>query len=63
MAIPSARLISENGDEEDVMHWTTVDSVFPWKLRPGANEIYSAVDNPELSPIIKIIWYVPEKGI
>jgi len=63
MSVPSAYLISEDGAQTDVIHWTTLDSEFPWTIEPGENEIYSAVDNPELSPIITAMWYQPEGGI
>ena len=63
MAEPSAKLIGLGGEETDVTHWTTVDSAFPWRIVPGGNDVYSAVDNPELSPIIMITWYLPEGGL
>ena len=63
MAIPSVTLIDEDGTRTDATHWTTVDSVFPWYVLPGDNEIYSAVDNPELSPTISVVWHLPEGGL
>lgn len=63
MSVPSAVLIDEDGTITDVMHWTTIDSVFPWAALPGENEIYSAVDNPEFSPIITLSWYQPLGGL
>ena len=63
MSVPSAVLIKSDGTEEDVTHWTTVDSVFPWVAIPGDNDIYSNTDNPELSPVITLSWYRPEVGI
>ena len=63
MSVPSVTLISAGGEAADVTHWLTVDSVFPWSIMPGENVIYSAVDDPELSPIITLKWYLPEGGI
>ena len=63
MSVPSAILINEDGTREDVTFWTTVESDFPWAIVPGDNEVYSTTDNPELSPIITIMWDVPEVGI
>ena len=63
MAEPSAKLIDENGEVTDVTHWTTVGSAFPWRIVPGENDIYSAVDDPEFSPIIMVVWYQPEGGL
>jgi len=63
MSIPSIVLIDDTGAREDVTHWTTADSVFPWVCVPGTNDIYCAVDNPMLSPIITLIWYQPIGGL
>jgi len=63
MAAPSAALVDPSGEAADVIHWTTVDSTFPWGAVPGDNEIYSAVDDPELSPVILVAWRVPEVGL
>jgi len=59
MAVPSV-VLTGDGINEDVTHWLTHDSEFPWVVVPGVNEIYSAVDNPDRSPIISIMWYQPE---
>jgi hypothetical protein len=62
MAEPSVMLVSVDG-EEDVTHWITHDSTFPWRVIPGNNEIYSNVDDPDASPIISVLWYRPKVGI
>ena len=63
MSKPSVTLVDADGAETDVMHWTTLDSIFPWAVVPGDNAIYSNVDNPELSPVIRLSWYLPEVGL
>ena len=63
MSVPSAYLIGLDGSREDITHWISVDSEFPWAIAPGENEIYSTVDNPALSPVITIEWYMPEGGL
>ncbi|MCL2080230.1 MAG: phage tail family protein [Oscillospiraceae bacterium] len=63
MSIPSARLICSDGSAQDVTHWITLDSTFPWALLPGENEIYADADNPDMTPIITLRWRLPEVGI
>jgi len=58
MAEPSVMLVSVDS-EEDVTHWIAHGSAFPWHIAPGINEIYSNVDNPDVSPIISVLWHRP----
>ena len=62
MAEATAKL-EKDGELEDVTHWITHDSTFPFSIIPGSNELYSSVDNPNYSPIISMIWNEPRIGI
>lgn len=63
MSTPSATLIDVDGTPTDVTHWITLNSAFPWGLAPGLNEIFTAVDTPDISPVITIMWHQPEEGL
>ena len=48
--------------EEDVSHWMSLDSE-PWGLRPGANQVVIANEEPEATPQAFIRYRVPSLGV